>query len=609
MRTARRRSSSERHPSTSWAGRSSASGSSARPTGRGSRRRARRFSDLRTPGPRTRSRTTSGSPPRRSGTARATRSDGSSSSRTSPSSNASRERSVSRTSSPLSASLRPESRTKFAFLLPRVARAAVDGDRRHRVAPPLLNPGGFPPVRAPEGARRRAGRCPRRPRRRPHAARARRRGLFAPPPREGIRSALGRRSGGPGPAPADLLERLAQRPGRDARGRHAHRLGAPSGRVLERVVHRRRPRDDGQRAGPPLHALRAQLSRRHRPRPRDRLPYRRGARRHDPRRHVTGVRHDRLDFASPGRSGASSRRTRAHHDGGLMTAEQGPHLLVIDDEAGIREMLTILFQKDGYRVTSARGCVEGLAALDAMAPDLVMTDLKMPDGTGLDVLARVRESNCDTPVIMITAYSSTKTAVEALKAGAYDYIAKPFDVEELKHVVARALEKKRLVEENVALKERTEGRSAAGVVGISRKMRALFDLISRIGKTTSTVLINGESGTGKELIARAIHQASARAARPFISINCGAMPENLLESELFGHERGAFTGAVKEKKGLFSEAEGGTLFLDEIGETSVTMQVKLLRALQERVVRRVGGNTEEPIDVRIICATNKDLQK
>ena len=292
-----------------------------------------------------------------------------------------------------------------------------------------------------------------------------------------------------------------------------------------------------------------------------------------------------------------------------MTSEQGPHLLVIDDEAGIREMLTILFQKDGYRVTSARGCVEGLAALDAMAPDLVMTDLKMPDGTGLDVLARVRESNCDTPVIMITAYSSTKTAVEALKAGAYDYIAKPFDVEELKHVVARALEKKRLVEENVALKERTEGRSAAGVVGISRKMRALFDLISRVGKTTSTVLINGESGTGKELIARAIHQASARAARPFISINCGAMPENLLESELFGHERGAFTGAVKEKKGLFSEAEGGTLFLDEIGETSVTMQVKLLRALQERVVRRVGGNTEEPIDVRIICATNKDLQK
>ncbi|MBK9963875.1 MAG: sigma-54-dependent Fis family transcriptional regulator [Holophagales bacterium] len=292
-----------------------------------------------------------------------------------------------------------------------------------------------------------------------------------------------------------------------------------------------------------------------------------------------------------------------------MTAETGPHLLVVDDEAGIREMLTIVFQKEGYRVSAARGCVEGLALLDGEAPDLVLTDLKMPDGTGFDILKKVRESHRDTPVVMITAYSSTKTAVDALKQGAYDYIAKPFDVDELKHVVARALERKRLVEENVALKERADGRGMGPVVGVSRKMRALFELVARIGKTTSTVLITGDSGTGKELVARAIHVASARATRPFISINCGAMPENLLESELFGHERGAFTGAVKEKKGLFHEAEGGTLFLDEIGETSLTMQVKLLRALQERVVRRVGGNTEEPIDVRIICATNKDLQK
>ena len=292
-----------------------------------------------------------------------------------------------------------------------------------------------------------------------------------------------------------------------------------------------------------------------------------------------------------------------------MTAETGPHLLVVDDEAGIREMLTIVFQKEGYRVSAARGCVEGLALLDGEAPDLVLTDLKMPDGTGFDILKKVRDSHRDTPVVMITAYSSTKTAVDALKQGAYDYIAKPFDVDELKHVVARALERKRLVEENVALKERADGRGMGPVVGVSRKMRALFELVARIGKTTSTVLITGDSGTGKELVARAIHVASARAARPFISINCGAMPENLLESELFGHERGAFTGAVKEKKGLFHEAEGGTLFLDEIGETSLTMQVKLLRALQERVVRRVGGNAEEPIDVRIICATNKDLQK
>jgi DNA-binding NtrC family response regulator len=292
-----------------------------------------------------------------------------------------------------------------------------------------------------------------------------------------------------------------------------------------------------------------------------------------------------------------------------MTGENGPHILVVDDEAGIREMLTIVFQKDGYRVSTARSCVEGLALLDGEAPDLVLTDLKMPDGTGFDILKKAREAHRDAPVVMITAYSSTKTAVDALKQGAYDYIAKPFDVDELKHVVARALERKRLVEENVALKERADGKGLGPVVGVSRKMRALFDLVGRIGKTTSTVLITGDSGTGKELVARAIHAASPRAARPFISINCGAMPENLLESELFGHERGAFTGAVKEKKGLFHEAEGGTLFLDEIGETSLTMQVKLLRALQERVVRRVGGNAEEPIDVRIICATNKDLEK
>jgi DNA-binding NtrC family response regulator len=287
----------------------------------------------------------------------------------------------------------------------------------------------------------------------------------------------------------------------------------------------------------------------------------------------------------------------------------GPKLLVIDDEAGILDMLTIVFEKEGYRVAGAKSCKDGLGKLETELPDLVLTDLKMPDGSGFDVLSKAKELMPQTPVVMITAFTSTKTAIEALKQGAYDYISKPFDVEELKHVVGRALERKRLSEENVALKERVQRSAYGAVVGVSRRMKAVFDLVERIGKTPSTVLLTGESGTGKELIARAIHQASARAARPFISINCGAMPENLLESELFGHERGAFTGAVREKKGLFHEAEGGTLFLDEIGETSLTMQVKLLRALQERVVRRVGGNAEEPIDVRIICATNKDLAK
>ncbi len=287
----------------------------------------------------------------------------------------------------------------------------------------------------------------------------------------------------------------------------------------------------------------------------------------------------------------------------------GPRLLLVDDEAGIVEMLTILFEKEGYRVEGVRSCTAALERLGGDAPDLVLTDLKMPDGSGLDVLRKAKESAPNTPVVMLTAYATTKTAIEALKLGAYDYIGKPFDVDELKHVVGRALERKRLSEENIVLREKAQGRSFSSLVGVSRRMRALFELVERIGKTTSTVLVTGESGTGKELIARAIHQASPRVARPFVSINCGAMPENLLESELFGHEKGAFTGAVREKKGLFQEAQGGTLFLDEIAETSLTMQVKLLRAIQERLVRRVGGNVEEPVDVRIICATNKDLAR
>jgi len=291
-------------------------------------------------------------------------------------------------------------------------------------------------------------------------------------------------------------------------------------------------------------------------------------------------------------------------------ARGGPLVLLVDDEPGITTMLSIVFEKEGYAVRTAGSCAEGLRLVEEAAPDLVLTDLRMPDGSGFDILRKTREASPETPVVMITAYTSTKTAIEALKAGAYDYVSKPFDVEELKHVVGKALEKKRLVDENVALRSRVGDRLVLGpLVGVSRRMRAVFEMVERIGKTTSTVLITGESGTGKGLIARAIHGSSARAARPFVSVNCGALPENLLESELFGHERGAFTGAVKEKRGLFKEADGGTLFLDEIGETSLAMQVKLLQALQERIVRRVGGNVEEPVDVRIICATNKDLAR
>ena len=286
-----------------------------------------------------------------------------------------------------------------------------------------------------------------------------------------------------------------------------------------------------------------------------------------------------------------------------------PTVLVVDDEKGIVDMLTIALEKDGYRVVGATSCVEGLRQLAEARPDLVLTDLRMGDGSGFDVLKAARETSPETPVIMITAYTTTRTAIEALKLGAYDYISKPFDLEELKHVAGMALERKRLVEENVVLRQRVAGSSFGELIGVSRRMKSVFELSERIGKTSSTVLITGESGTGKELIARAIHASSGRALHPFVSINCGAMPESLLESELFGHEKGAFTGAVKEKRGLFHEAEGGTLFLDEIGEMSLTMQVKLLRVLQDRVIRRVGGNTEEQVDVRIICATNKDLAK
>jgi two-component system, NtrC family, response regulator PilR len=208
---------------------------------------------------------------------------------------------------------------------------------------------------------------------------------------------------------------------------------------------------------------------------------------------------------------------------------------------------------------------------------------------------------------MITAHTSTKSAVDALKAGAFDYIAKPFDVEELKIIVRKAVERKELEDENLHLRTALEERfTFANIIGKSAKMQEIFSIVQRVAKTTSTVLISGESGTGKELIARAVHYNSGRRGK-FVSINCGALPENLLESELFGHERGSFTGAIREKRGLFQEADRGTIFLDEIGETTTAMQIKLLRVLQERVVRRVGSNTESSVDVRVIAATNRDL--
>jgi len=286
------------------------------------------------------------------------------------------------------------------------------------------------------------------------------------------------------------------------------------------------------------------------------------------------------------------------------------HILIVDDEPGLVDFLTVLCTSEGHDVSSAGSVAEARSRLAERTPDLVLCDMMMPDGNGLDLLREIRGQDSGPAVIMMTAYTSTRSAIEAMKLGAYDYVPKPFDVDELKVVIQRALEKTRLAEENVYLRqELAERYGFKNIIGRSPKMQTIFSLIGRVARTASTVLIEGESGTGKELIARAIHHSSPRANERFLSINCGAMPENLLESELFGHERGAFSGAVRDKRGLFQEAHRGTLFLDEIGEMSLPMQVKLLRALQDKTVRRVGGTTEESVDVRIITATNQELRE
>ena len=286
---------------------------------------------------------------------------------------------------------------------------------------------------------------------------------------------------------------------------------------------------------------------------------------------------------------------------------RGVNLLIVDDEASLRDFLTIVFEEEGWRVESAASIADARAAIAKKEPELVLCDLMLPDGSGIDLLRDIKAQHPALAFIMITAYTSTKSAVEALKAGAFDYIAKPFDIDELRIIVRNAVERKELEDENLHLRTALEEKfTFANIIGRSNKMQDIFGIVQRIARTASTVLISGESGTGKELIARAIHYNSGRRGK-FVSINCGALPETLLESELFGHERGAFTGAIREKRGLFHEADRGTIFLDEIGETSTAMQIKLLRVLQDRVVRKVGSNTESVVDVRVIAATNRDL--
>jgi DNA-binding NtrC family response regulator len=286
------------------------------------------------------------------------------------------------------------------------------------------------------------------------------------------------------------------------------------------------------------------------------------------------------------------------------------NILIIDDEKSLLDLLSVVLKKEGYRVKTCLAPSKVFDILQNEELDLLICDIKLPQISGMEILKYVRENRPEIPVIMITAYGSLKQAVEALKAGAIDYILKPFDVEELKIIIAQELEKRRLKEENILLKRNLQEKySFENMIGKSKAMQEVYALIEKSAGTDSTVLITGESGTGKEMAARALHLLSRRGDNPFVSINCAALPENLLESELFGHARGSFTGAVADKKGMFEVATRGTLFLDEVGETSPWTQVKLLRALQERKIRRVGGTEEIPVDVRIIAATNLDLKQ
>jgi DNA-binding NtrC family response regulator len=285
-------------------------------------------------------------------------------------------------------------------------------------------------------------------------------------------------------------------------------------------------------------------------------------------------------------------------------------ILVVDDEASMRRMLEILFQQEGFETDCASSAEEALEALSRGTFDLVLSDIRMPGLDGMELLRRLKAEESQADVILMTAYASTESAIEALKLGAFDYITKPFQVEELVNIVRHAFEKKVLREENLRLREELARREQFGeIVGGSARMKAIYALIERVAPTMSTVLIYGESGTGKELIARTIHHRSPRARRPFVAVNCGALTETLLETELFGHVKGAFTGAHAAKRGLFEVAQGGTLFLDEVGEMTPAMQVKLLRALQERRIRPVGGDEERPVDTRVIAATNQDLPR
>ncbi len=288
----------------------------------------------------------------------------------------------------------------------------------------------------------------------------------------------------------------------------------------------------------------------------------------------------------------------------------GDRLLVVDDEPSMREFLEIMLTQDGYEVRTAATGEEAFKLYKRETPDLVLTDVKMPGMSGLDLIREIRSMDSSIPVIAVTAYASADDAIRAVREGAYDYLSKPFHTEDLRLIIRNALEARRLRRENSELRRSAEhSRKFEGIIGRSQEMMEILNLITKIAPSKAGVLIIGESGTGKELVAKAIHVNSPRKDRPFITVNCSAIPETLLESELFGHVKGSFTGAIGNKPGLVEAANGGTLFLDEIGEIPLSVQAKLLRFLQEHEYRRVGDTEDRKVDVRVIAATNKKLER
>jgi two-component system, NtrC family, response regulator PilR len=283
-------------------------------------------------------------------------------------------------------------------------------------------------------------------------------------------------------------------------------------------------------------------------------------------------------------------------------------ILVVDDEESIREFFEIMLKREGYDVFTASNGQEALEALKKQPADLIISDIQMPEMSGMELLTKVREIDPETVVVMITAFGSTETAVEAMKLGAYDYVLKPFKIDEVKIIIRQALERRSLKLENQQLKKELGTKYAFdNIIGGAPPMLRIYEMVKRVANTKSSVLITGESGTGKELIARAIHYNGPLKDKPFVTVNCGAIPENLMESEMFGHKKGSFTGAIADKRGLFEVANGGTIFLDELGELPLTMQVKLLRVIQEGTFKRVGGTEDVNVEVRVISATNKVL--